>query len=88
MVLTLMPIFFTTGCSSFPKYEEISAKYVGCDPKAMKPVEVTNHGWYRSWYVDCGGVQYYCRYSKGDINGWNGCQSADSGGYDGNTTND
>lgn len=62
------------ACSSTPKYEKISAKYVGCDAKNLKPVEITNHGWYRSWYVDCGGQEYFCRHSPTNENGWNGCR--------------
>lgn len=62
-----------SACRSTPKYENISAKYLRCDPKQMKPVEVTNHGWYKSWYVDCGGQEFYCRHSDNNENGWNGC---------------
>lgn len=68
----------TASCTSVPRYDRISARYVGCDAKDLKPVEITNHGWYQSWYVDCGGQQYFCRYSKRDINGWNGCHIPDT----------
>jgi hypothetical protein len=72
-LLLIAAAMLFTACSSAPKYDKLSAKYLSCDSKDMKPVEITNHGWYRSWYVDCGGQEYFCRYSASNENGWNGC---------------
>ncbi|MBX3021394.1 MAG: hypothetical protein KF799_06910 [Bdellovibrionales bacterium] len=73
-VLLAFAALAISACSSVPKYEKISAKYVSCDPKEIKPVEVTSHGWYRSWYVTCGGQEYFCRHSDKNQNDWNGCR--------------
>lgn len=83
-LLGLAALTLLGACTSAPKYQTISAKYMSCDAKDIKPVEVTNHGWYQSWYVDCGGQEYFCRHAKNNEGGWNGCRpttTADTSDY-------
>jgi hypothetical protein len=61
------------ACSSAPKRDRFSAQYVSCPAGQLHPAEVTNNGWYESWYVECQGQEYFCRYNKDNVGGWNGC---------------
>lgn len=64
------------ACSTAPKLDKFSSQYVSCPAKDLRPAEITNNGWYRSWYVDCQGQEYFCRYNKDNIGGWNGCHQS------------
>lgn len=68
-----------SGCASTPNYEKISSQYVDCGEKKPQLVEFMDHDWYKSWYVHCSGKEYFCRYSKKNEHGWNGCRLTKEG---------